>query len=244
MTGRRPSRDPAPAPGLRDGAWADARFGARADAGFDAWADARFDVVIDADLAELGEGPTGPIAFEARVRPPHGPGWRLAAGGLAAALAIAVGAGALGAPRRIAPPPAPLGIAPLGVAPAVTLEVVRLLEPGGGSPVVTTQAVGIEGSIRVRAARVEVSLEARGNRVLDSVGFDTTDPSGGIRPDGLLGFTASFGLPFPRSNGTMWVVVTAFDASGLPLGGVRRPFVVGPLVPGSTGRTPSLPTPV
>ncbi len=115
------------------------------------------------------------------------------------------------------------------VALAVT-DVVTLESPAPARVEVTTHRVAVAGSVLVRAARVEISLEARGNRVLDHVSVDVTDPHGGIRPESAPTFSASFELPYPRPNGTMWIVVTAYDTDGMPLGGTRRPFAVGPLL--------------
>ena len=101
---------------------------------------------------------------------------------------------------------------------------------------VTTRSVSVTGEVLVRAERVRVALEARGNRVLEQVSLDVHDPHGGIRPLFKPTFETAFALPFPRPNGTMWVVVTAYDARGFPLGSLRRPFEVGPLVqPGPWG---------
>jgi hypothetical protein len=86
------------------------------------------------------------------------------------------------------------------------------------------------GVVIVHAARVEISVEARNNRVIDSIDVDVSDPDGGIRPTQQPQFEVQFPLPYPRPNGTMWVVVTAYDASGLPLGGERRPFLVGAII--------------
>jgi hypothetical protein len=94
---------------------------------------------------------------------------------------------------------------------------------------VTTPRLYVAGSMLVHAARVEVALEARGNRVLDHLSVDVSDPDGGVRPVRAPRFSASFDLPNPRPNGTMWVVVTTYDERNMPLGSTRRPFVVGPI---------------
>ncbi len=86
------------------------------------------------------------------------------------------------------------------------------------------------GKVIVHATRLEISVEARNNRVLDSIDVDVSDPDGGIRPAQQAEFQVQFPLPYPRPNGTMWVVVTAYDSLGLPLGGERRPFLVGAII--------------
>jgi hypothetical protein len=65
--------------------------------------------------------------------------------------------------------------------------------------------------------------------------LDVSNPTDGVREDRQPLFRAQFAIPEPRPNGTMWVVVTAYDASGVPLGGERRPFRVGPIVDVETG---------
>ena len=112
----------------------------------------------------------------------------------------------------------------------VITDVVDLGSPAPARVEVTTQQVHIAGSVLVHAARVEISLEARGNRVIDRASVDVSDPDSGVRPLLSPTFTASFDLPYPRPNGTMWVVVTVYDERGMPLGGTRRPFAVGPLL--------------
>ena len=88
----------------------------------------------------------------------------------------------------------------------------------------------------IDAERVLIALEARANRVLEHAWVDVFDPDGGIRPAKTARFGATFALPNPRPNGTMWVVVTAFDEAGIPLGAIRQPFAVGPLLsPGPWG---------
>ena len=110
-------------------------------------------------------------------------------------------------------------------------QVIDLESPAAGREV-RTPRVAVGGSMLVRADHVGISLEALGH-VLDHVWIDVFDPDGGIRPDRTPTFATSFDLPFPRPNGTLWVVVTAYDDRGMPLGSTRRPFEVGAL--GQTG---------
>lgn len=124
---------------------------------------------------------------------------------------------------------------------AVVTDVVDLASPTPARVEITTRRVAVEGSVLVRATRVEIALEARGNRVIDRATVDVSDPNGGVRPVMRPRFSASFDLPYPRPNGTMWVVVTAYDERGMPLGGTRRPFAVGPLLDESTEREIRIP---
>lgn len=107
---------------------------------------------------------------------------------------------------------------------------IDLLAPEIGPITVTTARLTVKGSVLVHAAHVVVSLEARGNRTLDSVTFNVSDPDGGIRPKQTPSFSAEFDIPFPRPNGTMWVVVTAYDSHLIPLGGERRPVLIGEIM--------------
>jgi hypothetical protein len=107
---------------------------------------------------------------------------------------------------------------------------IDLRVPAVGPVTLTTPDLNVFGEVMVHAALVEVSLEARNNRVIDTVDIDVTDPNGGLRRDNRPQFEVDFPVPYPRPNGTMWVVVTAYDAAGIPLGGERRPFLVGPII--------------
>jgi hypothetical protein len=150
-------------------------------------------------------------------------------------LALVVGAGFAG--QRLEgsrdPNPAQVAIAS-AEAPAALLQEpedpIDLLSPEIGPITITTARLTVKGTVLVRATRVVVSLEARNNRTLDSVSFDVTDPDGGIRPKQAPTFSAEFDIPFPRPNGTMWVVVTAYDSHLIPLGGERRPVVIGEIM--------------
>jgi hypothetical protein len=90
-----------------------------------------------------------------------------------------------------------------------------------------TRAVVVEGTMLVRAARVDISLETRTSRVLDRVSVDVSDVHGGIRPERAASFNARFNVPESPLAGTLWIVVTAYDTDGRPVGGTRRPFAVG-----------------
>ena len=191
------------------------------------------------DLPVFDEAPNRAVDFAPReIRPPgrRGP---VVAGTWGLGLVAIVGVGLLAgtpvstpAPRSAldAPssepethgPPQRLAVAAGGI--------VDLESPAPARVEITTPTVDVLGSMLVRAARVEIALEARGNRILDHASIDVSNRDGGIRPERGPSFQASFDLPFPRPNGTMWVVVTAYDDGGMPLGSTRRPFEVGPLL--------------
>ena len=157
-------------------------------------------------------------------------------------LALVVGAGFAGQRLEGTREPAPAVVAVASPeAPARALQEpqdpIDLLSPEIGPITITTARLTVKGMVMVKASRVVVSLEARGNRTLDSVTFNVSDPDGGIRPKQTPTFSAEFDIPYPRPNGTMWVVVTAYDSHLIPLGGERRPVLIGeimgwPAVPG------------
>jgi hypothetical protein len=109
-------------------------------------------------------------------------------------------------------------------------DVISLRSPAFGPVVVTTRRIYVEGSVNAPASSLEIALEARGNRVLEMDHVDMPAMWGDLRPDSAGSFAISFVLPNPRPNGTMWITVTAFGSDGLPMGGIRRPFQVGPLL--------------
>ncbi len=194
------------------------------------------------------EVPThGPVAFEPRpVGGGRGTGRSIAV--WAAIVAIAVGVGVLGqhvalgpdgaavvAVPASSPSPTPTdepGATEVAVAapPIEGTDPIILSSPLFGPAVVTSARLEVEGSINVRAIAADVSLEARGARTIatERVTFPTV--LDGIRPPVPPDFRVWFDLPNPRPNGTMWVMVTVYGPDGLPLAGIRRAFVVGPLL--------------
>ena len=110
------------------------------------------------------------------------------------------------------------------------VEVLDLASPGPGTVQVASGRLTVAGRVLVRAARVEIVLAANGNRLFGQASASVFDPDGGIRPAVEPSFEVQFDLSrAPRPIGTMQVVVTAYDASGLPLGGVRRAISILPL---------------
>jgi len=114
-------------------------------------------------------------------------------------------------------------------------ELIVLASPAEADVTVTTRELVIWGYVGVDARRVRVTLEARGNRVIDDV---TVIPvavmpalTSAERPNGdrHAHFEVRFGLPNPRPNGRMIVQVAAYDVDGTMIDVVRRPIRVGPL---------------
>ncbi len=86
--------------------------------------------------------------------------------------------------------------------------------------------MGLRGTVRIRAARLTITLERAGN-VLGLASVDVSDPNGGIRRDGRPTFDATFDLPESDVGETLWIAVTAYDDGGMPLGETRRPYWAG-----------------
>jgi len=126
-------------------------------------------------------------------------------------------------------PGAALPIQP--VSPIRPEELIVLASPAEADVTITTRELVIWGYVSVDARSVRVTLEARGNRVIDDV---TVVPilisAGRLTGDRHAHFEVRFGLPNPRPNGRMIVQVAAHDEEGTMIDVVRRPIRVGPLV--------------
>lgn len=123
---------------------------------------------------------------------------------------------------------------PMPTASAVpTPELIVLASPAEAGVTITTRELVVQGYLQVAAGTVRVTLEARGNRVIDDATI-TPALAFGERPtvDRHAQFEVRFGLPNPRPNGRMVVQVAAYDRDGRILDVVRRPFRVGPLLEG------------
>jgi len=199
------------------------------------------------DLPVFEEAPPRAVEFAPRALRPASRRAPLVLGAWALVLVSLVAVGMLAGEPPAAPPPPvvdPVSLdsaAELPARPAQSLpstrmgalllqDAIELRSPAPARVEITTPSVAVEGVVLIHAARVVIYLEARANRVLEHVSVDVSDPDGGVRPERAPTFDASFELPYPRPNGTMWVVVTAYDERGMPLGGTRRPFAVGPLL--------------
>jgi len=185
-------------------------------------------------------GPTDSATFEVRRLARHR-STSLIAWGLA--LAVLIGIGVLGRSTGTGDPSPSLasdavagattGLGPGGPLEPAAIRAIDLEVPVSGPAVVTTPQLVVRGAPLMHADHVVIALESRNNLVVDQAVVDVTDPDGGIRPEVALTFAALLDLPYPRPSGTMWVVVTAYDASGMPLGEERRLFIVGPIGPGA-----------
>ena len=202
------------------------------------------------------ESPVRSVDFAPRVvRSGHRGGFTAAA--LAAALAGVVGVGLFADRTRVeAGPEAAAASGPAAVESAPTWGAAVNQGPGsapgsrvptwppsrgfvylGGvidlrSPVPSTvdqhlTSIDVEGTVLVRAARIDITLQSGSARIIDRTSIDVRDLDGGVRPVRAPTFMTSFDLPAPRTGETLWVVVTAYDESGAPIGATRRPIFTG-----------------
>lgn len=126
---------------------------------------------------------------------------------------------------------------PSGAAALIPLpEMIVLSSPATANAVITTRELAVRGYLATGSGTLQVTLEARGNRIIDSA---TIAPSliFGERPSvgRQAQFETRFGLPNPRPNGRMIVQVTLIDESGQIVDVIRRPVRVGPLLEGAAG---------
>jgi hypothetical protein len=132
-------------------------------------------------------------------------------------------------------------VLPRPVEPATTSaplpELIVLASPAEAGVTVTTRSLLVRGYVESAAETVQVTLEARGNRIIDQATVQP-DLAFGERPEANRHpwFEVEFGLPNPRPNGRMIVQVMAFDREGKLLDVVRRPFRVGSVLDGSASR--------
>ena len=139
--------------------------------------------------------------------------------GVVVALAI-VGIGLLGGRPTTTPEPRPviaLGPeSPATDAGVIDPEILVVTSPRGPGVEITTRRLTIEGHLRATTAVVSVSLEARGNRVIDTF---VTQPT--------ATFEVGFDLPNPRPNGRMVVSVMVLGPTGGMIDAIRWPVVIG-----------------
>ena len=105
--------------------------------------------------------------------------------------------------------------------------VIDLRSPVPSTVDLNLTSIDVEGTVLVRAARIDITLRSGSTRIIDRTSIDVRDPDGGIRPVRAPTFMASFDLPAPRTGETLWVVVTAYNDSGAQIGAARRPLFTG-----------------
>ena len=136
------------------------------------------------------------------------------------------------ATRAAVAPAEPPEVRPTAAAPVrPPVDIVVLTSPAMANAVITSRDLSVRGYLVSGTGTIRVTLEARGNRIIDEATIEPAlafaeRPTTGRHPQ----FEASFGLPNPRPNGRMIVQVALLDDRGQILDVVRRPFRVGPLV--------------
>ncbi len=113
---------------------------------------------------------------------------------------------------------------------AASPDLIVPVSPAEAGLTITTRELLVMGYLRVGIESVRVTLEARGNRVID----DATIVPALANADcpiasRLPRFEVRFGFPNPRPNGRMIVQVAAYDRDGRILDVIGRPFRVGAL---------------
>ncbi len=115
-------------------------------------------------------------------------------------------------------------------------EIIVLSSPAVANATITSRELTIRGYLAGGTGTIQVTLEARGNRIIDAA---TIDPALVFAERPAVGqhaqFETRFGLPNPRPNGRMIVQVALLDDEGQVVDVVRRPIRVGPLLEGAAG---------
>jgi len=129
--------------------------------------------------------------------------------------------------------------------PAVGIEPFQALvvtTPARSDDEITTRRLTITGYVVGVPLPVRVSLEARGNREIDSVVTMPTRSPDLARPQRAGRFQVTFDLPNPRPNGNMVVAVAIIGPDGQPIDGVRRRVRIGRIVDGTSAVATERPT--
>ncbi len=100
---------------------------------------------------------------------------------------------------------------------------VRLDRPAAGVWATSGTTIEVQGELRIKAASVRITLRTLDLDLLDSTIVHTSNVDGGIRPLRAPAIDVGLSLGTPRPTGDrFWIVLTAYDESGLPLGTMRR----------------------
>ncbi len=110
-------------------------------------------------------------------------------------------------------------------------DVIVLSSPAIANAEITTRELTIRGYLASGTGTIRVTLEARGNRIIDEA---TIEPALAFAERPTIGrhaqFEARFGLPNPRPNGRMIVQVALLGEDGGIIDVIRRPIRVGRLI--------------
>jgi hypothetical protein len=100
---------------------------------------------------------------------------------------------------------------------------VRLDRPAAGVWAASGTTIEVQGKLRIKADSVRVTLRTLDLDLLDSTIVDTSDPDGGVRPRQAPAIDVALSLGrLPAAGDRLWLVLTAYDEAGLPLGTMRR----------------------
>ena len=113
--------------------------------------------------------------------------------------------------------------------------------PARSGDEITTRRLTITGYVVGVPMPIRVSLEARGNREIDSAITTPTRSSDLARPQRAGRFQVTFDLPNPRPNGNMVVAVAIIGPDGRPIDGVRRRIRIGRILDGTSPATTGRP---
>ena len=100
---------------------------------------------------------------------------------------------------------------------------IRLDQPARRDQLVTTADVVVRGQAEARVARIRVTLESRGGKILATQWIEPR----ALSPDAAVRFEARFETTTTRPAGALWVIATALRVDGIPIDSVRRRFQLG-----------------
>ena len=123
-------------------------------------------------------------------------------------------------------PEANRATASVAAAAPATARSIRLDQPARRDEVVTTPDILVRGQAGTDVARIRVTLESRGGKILASDWIERTASDGRER----FPFEARFEATTARPAGVMWITATALGADGIPIDALRRRFQLGEIL--------------
>jgi len=104
---------------------------------------------------------------------------------------------------------------------------VSLSAPTRRAGPLTGATISVQGKLRIRAASIRIELETNDRHALATAVVDTANRDGGIRPLHAPSVDIALLIPTPRPIGWLWLVITAYDGAGTPIGTMRRVVDIG-----------------
>jgi hypothetical protein len=134
---------------------------------------------------------------------------------------------------------------------AISVEEERSLvvtAPSRSGVEVTTVRLSVEGYVVGPLTPVRISLQGRGNRIIETQVVDPARDPAITRPQRVARFSATFDVPNPRPNGEMLVEFALLAPDGQAFDVIWRYVRIGAVAPdagpvGVTSTTPTRPTP-